>query len=179
MHANGAAVRAALRQARAGVRPCWRTTSATRHAKSGKDLRPSCTACRRPVWSHGLPSAADLEVHALQVRQESAAKLAAQAQEAAQREQRMAALQAQRQRPQSPSSPAAATPPPAARADKVNECHISLQPAADIRGGVCLSALAGLEHWLQAEPALSHRPFVQHASRSACCSVQDHCTASA
>ena len=63
----------------------------------------------------------NLETNALQVRQESAAKLEAQAQEAAQREERMAALQARRQRPPSPLSPAGATPPPAARADKVIE----------------------------------------------------------
>eukprot|EP00891_Asterochloris_glomerata_P006314 jgi/Astpho2/6314/Aster-08147 len=64
--------------------------------------------------------AEEYEAKLAQVRQESAAKLVAQAQKAAQRDELVAALQAQRQRPQSPPSPAAATPSPAARTDKVS-----------------------------------------------------------
>ena len=88
------------------------------------------------------PPAADLEAHAPQVRQESAAKLTVQAQEAAQREELVAALQAQRQRPQSPPSPPAATPPLAARADKVNEWHIPLSLLLALtKGNACLHSL--------------------------------------
>lgn len=108
---------------------------------------PSCTACVRPTWTHGLPPPADLGAHALQVRQESAAKLVAQAQKAAQRDELVAALQAQRQRPQSPPSPAAATPSPAARTDKVGEWHCPPSLLLALTGSTFrTSALAVQEH---------------------------------
>ena len=131
-----------------------------------QDLPPSCTACSGQSGHMVCLPAADLEAPALQVRQESAAKLAAQAQEAAQREERVAALQARRQRPQSPPSPAVSTPPPA---DKVNDWHIPRSLLLALRAmfsHVCSCCTGGSlsQHWRQAVMALPRRPVDQHAS---------------
>ncbi len=163
MEANCAAVRAALRQARASITPCCRATNAVLPAKSGE------TPCRAALPSCGrlgltaCPPTADLGAHALQVRQESAAKLVAQAQKAAQRDELVAALQAQRQRPQSPPSPAAATPTPAARTDKVGKWHIppSLLLAST---GVSFARLRSLFRSTAWDHRIGCRPCAQHGS---------------